>query len=141
MHQLSLVLLEIGNAMYYPLHVWKNQQGAYSARFPDLPDILAGADSLTDLPAAAQAAFATALAHGTEMADASSVEQWCDCTEYAGGFWMLVEIDLSKINLRSVRVNITLPEKLLNDIDVFTKSRNWTRSGFLAQAALKAMAQ
>lgn len=127
--------------MYYPLYVWKNPQGAYSARFPDLPDILAGANNLADLPAAAHAAFATALAHGTAIADASSVEQWCDRAEYADGFWMLVDIDLGKINLRSVRVNITLPEKLLNDIDVFTKSRNWTRSGFLAQAALKAMAQ
>jgi hypothetical protein len=127
--------------MLYPLHVWKNQQGAYSARFPDLPGILTGADNLADLPAAAQAAVSAAFAHGLEMADASAVEQWCDSADYAGGFWLLVTIDRSKINLRSIRVNITLPEKLLNDIDVFTKSRNWTRSGFLAQAALKAMGQ
>jgi len=40
---------------------------------------------------------------------------------------------------RSVRVNITLPEDALRDIDAFAEAHGYTRSGFLAQAARKAM--
>jgi len=41
---------------------------------------------------------------------------------------------------RSVRVNITLPADLLEDIDRRAKREGFTRSGFLAQAARKALA-
>jgi metal-responsive CopG/Arc/MetJ family transcriptional regulator len=40
-----------------------------------------------------------------------------------------------------VRLNISLPENLLHDIDEHAKTMHLTRSGFLAQAALKAMAR
>jgi hypothetical protein len=72
---------------------------------------------------------------------ASAIEKWISDPDYAGGFWMLVNIDLSKINTKPVRLNISLPESLLRDIDLFAKSRHLTRSGFLAQAAMKAMAE
>jgi metal-responsive CopG/Arc/MetJ family transcriptional regulator len=38
-----------------------------------------------------------------------------------------------------VRLNISLPESLLHQIDLAAKSQHLTRSGFLAQAAMKAM--
>ena len=73
--------------------------------------------------------------------EASSIEIWKDAPDYVEGFWMLVAIDRSKINTRPVRLNILSSESLLHDIDAFTKSHHLTRSGFLAQAALKAMAE
>jgi HicB_like antitoxin of bacterial toxin-antitoxin system len=62
-------------------------------------------------------------------------------SDYAGGFWMLVDIDLSKVSTKQVRLNISLPESLLRDIDRYAKSRHLTRSRFLAQAAMKAMTE
>jgi metal-responsive CopG/Arc/MetJ family transcriptional regulator len=39
-----------------------------------------------------------------------------------------------------VRVNITLPEDTLAEIDRYAEAHGFTRSGFLAQAAKRAMA-
>jgi metal-responsive CopG/Arc/MetJ family transcriptional regulator len=43
--------------------------------------------------------------------------------------------------MKSVRVNVTLPEDVLAQIDKFAKERGLSRSGFLAQAAKKAIEQ
>ncbi|AMO96604.1 hypothetical protein CFter6_3989 [Collimonas fungivorans] len=127
--------------MLYPLYVWKDKSSAYGARFPDLPGVFTAADELNDLPAMAQEAAKTMYEGEVHIPEASSIEKWKDAADYAGGFWMLVDIDRSKINTKPVRLNISLPENLLRDIDAFAKSHQLTRSGFLAQAALKAMAQ
>jgi len=41
---------------------------------------------------------------------------------------------------KSVRINITLPSDILDQIDRMAEREGFTRSGFLAQAARKAMA-
>ncbi|MGS0742005.1 type II toxin-antitoxin system HicB family antitoxin [Glaciimonas sp. GG7] len=127
--------------MLYPLYVWKDANSAYSASFPDLPGVFTAADDLNDLPEMAQEAVATMYEGEAHIPEASSIEKWKNATDYTDGFWMLMNIDRSKINTRPVRLNISLPESLLHDIDAFAKSHHLTRSGFLAQAALKAMAQ
>lgn len=58
---------------------------------------------------------------------------------YQGGVWMLVDIDLSKIDTSPVRLNISLPSNLVHEIDAWVKDHRMTRSGFLAQAAERAM--
>lgn len=127
--------------MLYPLYVWKDRNSAYGASFPDLPGVFTAADELNDLPAMAQEAVETMYEGEAHIPEASSIEIWKDAADYADGFWMLVNIDRSRINTKPVRLNISLPESLLHDIDAFAKSHHMTRSGFLAQAALKAMAQ
>ena len=42
---------------------------------------------------------------------------------------------------KAVRVNVTLPEDVLEQIDRFAEAHGFTRSGFLAQAAKRAMDQ
>jgi hypothetical protein len=42
--------------------------------------------------------------------------------------------------VKSVRVNITSPADVLSEIDRYAEREGFTRSGFLAQAAKKAMA-
>lgn len=126
--------------MLYPLYVWKDSNSAYGGTFPDLPGAHTAADELHDLPAMAQEAV-EAMFEGedVEIPAASEIEKWKDDPDYQGGFWMMVDIDLSKINAKPVRINISLPESLLHDIDLAAKAQHLTRSGFLAQAALKAM--
>jgi hypothetical protein len=41
--------------------------------------------------------------------------------------------------VKSVRVNVTLPSDVLDQIDQYAEREGFTRSGFLAQAAKKAM--
>jgi predicted RNase H-like HicB family nuclease len=127
--------------MFYPLYVWKDENSAYGARFPDLPGVFTAADNLDELPAMAQEAVEAMYEGEAHIPDASSVEIWKNAAEYRDGFWIMIAIDRAKINTKPVRLNISLPESLLHDIDAFAKSHHLTRSGFLAQAALKAMEQ
>jgi len=61
--------------------------------------------------------------------------------QYTEGVWMLAEVDLSQIDTSPVRLNISLPANLVEQIDAYARSHGATRSGFLAQAARRAMAQ
>lgn len=58
---------------------------------------------------------------------------------YAGGVWMLVDLDVARIDPSPQRVNISLPGSLLARIDEFAEARHISRLGFLAQAAATAM--
>lgn len=127
--------------MLYPLYVWKDADSAYGASFPDLPGVNTAADELQDLNTAAQEAVEAMYEGEANIPAASAIEKWTSNPNYAEGFWMLVNIDLSKVNTKPVRLNISLPASLLRDIDLYAKSRHLTRSGFLAQAAMKVMVE
>jgi len=58
-----------------------------------------------------------------------------------GGFWMMVDIDLSKVSTKAVRLNISLPEDLVHRIDAVAKTQHLSRSAFLAKAAEREMAE
>lgn len=127
--------------MLYPLYVWKDANSAYGATFPDLPGVHTAADDLQDINKAAQEAVETMYEGESNIPAPSAIDKWTGDAAYADGFWMLVNIDLAQVRTKPVRLNISLPESLLRDIDQFAKSRHLTRSGFLAQAAMKAMAE
>ena len=127
--------------MFYPLHVHKDDNSAYGASFPDLPGVFTAADELSDLPRKAQQAVELAFEGEAPLPDASAIDRYASMAEYSDGFWLLVDIDRSKINSKPVRLNISLPESLVNAIDLAAKRQHLTRSGFLAQAAMKAMKQ
>ena len=89
--------------MLYPTYVHKDHDSAYGAIVPDLPGLFSAADHLDELPGMVQEA-AELLFDGEKdgPAPASSIEKWQQDPEYQGGFWMLIDIDLSKINTKAI---------------------------------------
>ena len=65
----------------------------------------------------------------------SKLEDLMASPDYQGGIWMLVDINVAKLKTRSVRLNVSLPEGLLRQIDEEAKSRHMSRSAFLALSA------
>ncbi len=126
--------------MLYPVYVHKDADSAYGLSFPDFPGCFSAADELADLPRMAQEAVEVHF-EGEEMAipTPSSPEQWAGDERFQGGYWMLVDIDLARIGAKPVRLNISLPEYLVRQIDAYAQSHHQTRSGFLAKAAEDAM--
>ncbi len=59
--------------------------------------------------------------------------------QYQGGVWLLAEVDLTRIDTRPVRLNVSLPSNLVQQIDNWATEHHLTRSGFLAKAAIAAM--
>ena len=128
--------------MLYPIYVHKEDDSAYGAAFPDFPGCFAAADDLQALPRAAQeAAEAHFGADDDPIPAATAPEAWANDPDYVGGYWLLVDIDLAKVRARAVRLNISLPENLVQRIDSAAKSRGQTRSAFLASAAEHEMAR
>lgn len=122
--------------MLYPVYVWKDAASAYGATVPDMPGVNSAADRLEELPAMIQQAAELMFDGESEgPPPASGIERWKDDADYAGGFWMLVDIDLSRISSRAVRLNVSLPENLVHKIDDAARARRLSRSGFLALAA------
>ena len=76
---------------------------------------------------------------GDAIPEPSSLEQIMADPENRDAVAVL--IPLREQAARTVRVNITLPEATLAEIDRYAEAHGFTRSGFLAQAAKRAIEQ
>lgn len=126
--------------MFYPVYIHKDDDSAWGATFADFPGCFTAADDLADLPRLAQEAVEVYFDGETDAIPAPTTpDQWVNDDRFVGGYWMLIDIDLSKVSTRAVRLNISLPENLLTEIDKYATKRHMTRSAFLAAAAINEM--
>ena len=54
--------------------------------------------------------------------------------QYRGGIWAVVPIDESTLRIKAVRLNITMPERVVDAVDRFAAEHGETRSGLLVRA-------
>ncbi|RDU96264.1 type II toxin-antitoxin system HicB family antitoxin [Trinickia dinghuensis] len=128
--------------MLYPLYVHVGDaKHAHGVTFPDFPGCFAAADEWEDLPRAVQEAVESHFSDVDEIVpEPTPLEQLAHDPQYDGGVWMLFDIDLSRINSKAIRLNISLPERLVQQIDAAARERHMSRSAFLALAAEHEMA-
>ena len=127
--------------MLYPVYVHiGDAKTAHGMSLPDFPGCFSAADNWHDIPQKVQKAVECHMA-GEELPIplATPLEALAKHPDYQDGVWMLLDIDVSKIDPAPHRVNISLPRYLLTEIDNYAKSHGATRSGFLADAARMAM--
>ena len=121
--------------------IHKDADSDYGVSFPDLPGcITAGAtlDEARDMAVEALALHLDGLAEdGEAIPEPSSLEAIMADKENTDGVAILVP---APATAKSVRINITLPSDMLEQIDQYAEREGFTRSGFLAQAAKKLMA-
>jgi predicted RNase H-like HicB family nuclease len=110
---------------------------SHGVTIPDFPGCFSAADDWDLLPINIQEAIEL-YCEGEDMdiPMPTPLEQLASRPEYEGGAWLLVDVDVSRLSTKPVRINISLPENLLQNIDSYTKAHHLTRSGFLAKAAL-----
>lgn len=126
--------------MLYPVYVHKDPDSAYGVTFPDFPGCFSAAEDLEGLARMAQEAVEVHFeGEEVEIPTPTAIEELAANPDYEGGFWMAIDIDLTKVNTKSVRLNISLPARLVGEIDRFAAEHHMTRSGFLAKAAQQAM--
>jgi len=127
--------------MLYPVYIHKDDGCAWGAMVPDMPGVVTAADTLDELPVMVQEAVELMYEDAPHsIPAASSLDRYRHDAEFQGGVWMLLDINLSRVKVPSVRLNISLPEPLLQRIDAAAQRRGQSRSAFLAQAALHEMA-
>lgn len=120
---------------YYPAIIERGADG-FGVIFPDLPGCVSAGDTMEDAARNAEDALATWLEVSTEQGDAipepgdfGAVPDWLADIDIAAH--VLVRAETSS---RSVRVNVTLPEDLLQAVDRYAERHGFSRSGVLAQA-------
>lgn len=126
--------------MLYPVYVHKEPNSAYGLTFPDFEGCFSAADDMQDIARMAQEAVEVHFdGEDLILPEPSSPEQWIGDDRFEGGYWLLVDIDTSKVNTKSVRINVSMPEALVKRIDAVAKKQHLSRSAFLAKSAEMAL--
>lgn len=121
--------------------IHKDPHSEFGVSFPDFPGCISAGASLDAARANAEEALAFHVEgmaeDGEAIPEPSSLEDIMAEPDNRDGVAVL--IPLREQAARTVRVNITLPEATLAEIDRYAEAHGFTRSGFLAQAAKRAM--
>ena len=127
--------------MQYPIVIHKDKDSDYGVTVPDLPGCFSAGTTVDEAMAMAKEAIELYLEYlieeGKPVPPPGSVEQYKGKRPYRGGTWALVSIDRAGLRLKSKRINITMPERVLDAVDRFAEREGKTRSGLLAEAVSK----
>ena len=126
----------------YPIAVEKPEgDTAYGVVFPDIPGCYSAGETLDDAINNAREALEGFLEVCREDGDAipepGSIDAHKNDPDFDNFIWSFIEIDLTPYLGKSKKINVTLPEYLIHQIDALanTNPQYKTRSGLLAAAA------
>ena len=130
--------------MKYPIVIHKDNDSGYGVTVPDVPGCFSAASTIEVAIEAAQEAIKChlegLLIDNEPIPLCSPIEKLQKKRVFKNGVWAVVEVDISKLSVKSKRVNITVPERLLTSMDYYAKKHGESRSGLLAQAVTEYMA-
>jgi len=124
--------------MLYPVVIHKDRRSAYGVVVPDLPGCISAGDTIDEALANVREAIELHLEGMIEDGEAipapTALErrrvEYADATAFA-----MVAVDAGNLRTRAKRINITLPERILDRVDHVAKQLGESRSGLLAAAA------
>lgn len=126
--------------MNYPIVIHKDEDSDYGVTVPDLPGCFSAGRTLDEAIAMAQEAIELHLEglieDGEPIPEPGRIEDHQSNRLYKGGTWAVVSIAPSHLRVKAKRVNITMPERVLDAVDRFADAENETRSGLLTKAAV-----
>jgi predicted RNase H-like HicB family nuclease len=127
--------------LHYIALIHKEPGSDYGVSFPDFPGLATAARTLDEARAMAEEALAFhiegMIEDGETIPEPSTLDAVMDDPAARDGVVTL--ISTKPPSRRAIRVNVTLPEDVLAEIDRYAENRGLTRSGFLAHAAKRAM--
>ncbi|MCX7419798.1 MAG: type II toxin-antitoxin system HicB family antitoxin [Planctomycetia bacterium] len=125
--------------MQFPVVLHKDKSSDYGVTVPDLPGCFSAGSSVDEALAMAKEAIEVYLEQlieeGKPVPLPGRIEQHQKNSDYRGGVWAFVGVDQSTLRVTAKRINITLPERVLDAIDRFAEASGESRSGLLARAA------
>lgn len=133
---------------YAIIFVSVKNDGVYQVSVPDLPGCATNADSidlgLEKISQSIKSHLAILAEYGEKIPSALSIDKHRQQYAiehphtHAQAFWAVIDIDITAYLGRSHKINVTLPELLIKQIDeIVSKSSAYkTRSGFIASACL-----
>ena len=127
--------------MKFPIVIHKDPGSSYGVTVPDLPACISAGDTPENAMDASHEAICCyiegMLMDHLPIPEKAPLEVHLANKDYANGIWAMVEVDLSKLSIETVNVNIDLPLPILNMIDELAAKEGESRSGFLALAVVR----
>ncbi len=126
--------------MQFPIVIHKDTTSSYGISVPDLPGCFSGSETLDDVFAAAREAITChlegMLMDGDPIPSKKLIGEHQANPDYAGGIWALIDVDISKLSGKAIRVNITMPARVLAIADEAAIREGESRSALLTHAVL-----
>jgi predicted RNase H-like HicB family nuclease len=120
-----------------------SENTAFGVVVPDLTGCFSAGDTMEEAMDNARDAIElwceTAIEAGRDIPVLKSITVHQARPEFAGWIWAVIEAPVERYFGPATKLNITLPKLLLAKIDTYAASQGLSRSGFLADAARKAM--
>jgi predicted RNase H-like HicB family nuclease len=117
--------------------IHKDSNSDYGVSFPDFPGVVTAGTDLDNARAMAEEALSFhiegLLQDGEAISEPSTLEEVMSDPANKDGVAILVAVKTDAP--KSIRVNVTLPQDILEQIDRYAEERGLSRSGFLARAA------
>lgn len=121
--------------------IHKDTDSDFGVSFPDFPGVVTAGASLDEARLLAEEALAFhvdgLIEDGEAIPEPSSLEEVMVDKDNRSGVAIL--ITLKAETAKVVRVNVTIPEDVLGEIDRYAERHGYSRSGFLTAAAKQAM--
>lgn len=121
--------------------IHKDADSDFGVSFPDFPGVIAAGKSLDEARILAEEALAFhvdgLVEDGEAIPEPSSLDEVMAEKDNRTGVAILVTLKAEAAKV--VRVNVTIPEDVLSEIDRYAERHGYSRSGFLTAAARKAM--
>ncbi len=129
--------------MQYPVFIHKEETSDYGVIVPDLPGCFSAGSSIEEAIENAKEAIECHI-EGLLLDDETipfkqPIETHLNNPDVEGGVLAMIDIDLSKLSGKTTRVNISVPERFLKQIDAYAKQHGGNRSAFLVDAAMSYM--
>lgn len=125
--------------MNYLVVIHKEAGSDYGVSSPDLPGCISAGRTIDEALAMMKEAIELHLEglieDGQAIPLAGSIEKYASDEEYSGGTWAIVSVDQSNLRVKAKRINITMPERVLDAVDRYAADTGETRSGLLVRAA------
>ncbi len=130
--------------MRYPVVIHKDPESDYGVTVPDLPGCFSAGgtmdEALQEVIEAIETHLESMLLDGEPIPAPKAIDDHQNNPDYADGIWALVTVDITKLSGKTRRINITLPERVLNVMDKYAADHGGTRSGLIAEAAIEYIA-
>lgn len=130
--------------MRYPVVIHKDTDSDYGVTVPDLPGCFSAGETLdealNEVVEAIECHVEGLLIDGDPIPAPKSIEYHQKNSDFEDGVWAVVAVDINKLSGKTKRVNITLPEQVLNLMDKYAAEHGESRSALITQAALEYIA-
>ena len=127
---------------HYIALIHKDADSDYSVSFPDFPGCVTAGSTIDEAKDLAHEALALhikgMIEDGDRIPEPTTLEA-VQADPASGDDLAFMLVSGPDCSVRSVRVNVTIPEDALRQIDEYAEQHGFTRSGFLVRAARAAM--